>query len=78
MSTISFKLPEQLVAQLDAEAERQGESKSAVVREALAQYLSGAPARGVRFLDLAGDAIGSIEGPGDLSTNNDYMRGYGE
>ena len=30
------------------------------------------------MLDLAGDLIGSVEGPSDLSTNRAYMDGYGE
>lgn len=30
------------------------------------------------FFDVAQDLIGAGEGPGDLSTNPDYMQGYGE
>lgn len=29
------------------------------------------------FLDVAKEFIGRAEGPGDLSTNSDYMQGYG-
>ncbi len=28
-------------------------------------------------LELAGDLVGSVEGPGDLSTNPKYMEGFG-
>ena len=30
------------------------------------------------FFDMAGNLIGAGEGPGDLSTNPDYLKGYGE
>jgi hypothetical protein len=29
------------------------------------------------FLEAAGDLIGNVEGPGDLSTNKKYMEDYG-
>ena len=57
---------------------KRGQSKSAVVREILDEYLSqGKPAAEVSCLDLAGDLIGCVEGPGDLSTNPRYMSGFG-
>jgi hypothetical protein len=31
----------------------------------------------VSFLEAARDIIGSVEGPGDLSTNKAYMEGFG-
>jgi hypothetical protein len=30
------------------------------------------------FFDVAKDLIGAGEGPGDLSTNPDYLQGYGQ
>lgn len=30
------------------------------------------------FLDVAQEAIGAGEGPGDVSTNSEYMQGYGQ
>jgi hypothetical protein len=30
------------------------------------------------FFDVAQSSIGAGEGPGDLSTNPDYMQGYGQ
>jgi hypothetical protein len=30
------------------------------------------------FFDVAQDLIGAGVGPGDLSTNSDYLRGYGQ
>ncbi|MEO0759605.1 MAG: DUF2281 domain-containing protein [Cyanobacteria bacterium J06648_16] len=32
----------------------------------------------VSFFDVAQDVIGTAEGPGDLSTNPEYMRDYGQ
>ena len=29
------------------------------------------------FFEMVGDLIGAGEGPGDLSTNSDYLKGYG-
>jgi hypothetical protein len=29
------------------------------------------------FLEAARDFVGSVEGPGDLSTNPEYMKDYG-
>jgi hypothetical protein len=31
----------------------------------------------VSFIDAAKKYIGCVEGPGDLSSNRDYMQGYG-
>jgi hypothetical protein len=81
MKTLSLKLPARLDAKLTAAAKRQRTTKSAVVREALDKFLNGrkTPAKSRRSaLELAGDLIGSLEGPGDLSYNPDYMRGFGE
>lgn len=32
----------------------------------------------ISFLDAAREFIGCVEGPGDLSTNPNYMEGYGK
>lgn len=79
MKTVTVKLPPALNARLDRAAKQRGQSKSDVVREALESLLNGLrgtrPARSA--LDLAGDLVGSIEGPGDLSTNPKYLEGLG-
>lgn len=78
MKTISLKLPEAVAARLAAMAEHRGTSKSEVVRAALEAYLSNSQAGGhVSALDLAGDLVGCLEGPGDLSFNEKYLEGYG-
>ena len=64
----------------DRAAKQHGQTRSALVRAALEQFLDGAQAakRPVSALELAGDLVGCCEGPGDLSTNPKYMEGFGE
>lgn len=82
MKTISLKIPATLAARLDRAAEQRNESKSSLVRAALEQFFNDAgaskPKPPVSALDLAGDVVGCVEGPGDLSTNAKYMDGFGE
>ncbi len=79
MANISLKLPDSLDDKLAAAAASTGSTKSAVVREALEAYMSSATAKTeLSFLDIAGDLLGTCEGPGDLSTNPKYMEGFGE
>lgn len=76
MKTLSLKLPPRLSAKLDRAAKQRGQTKSELVRAALEQFLNGE--RPMSALELAGDLVGSCEGPGDLSTNPKYMEGYGK
>jgi len=80
MKTISLKLPPNLSAKLDHAASQRRQSKSEIVRAALEQFLNGGSRtrRQVSALELAGDLVGCVEGPGDLSTNSKYMEGFGE
>jgi hypothetical protein len=55
-------------------AEREGVSEEEAVLR-LVEQASEAPVP--NMLDLAGDLIGSVEGPPDLSTNETYMEGFG-
>jgi hypothetical protein len=78
MKTLCLKVPEAVAARLAAMARKRGQSKSAVVRAILEEYLTQkGPAAECSALDLAGDLVGCVEGPGDLSTNPRHMRGYG-
>jgi metal-responsive CopG/Arc/MetJ family transcriptional regulator len=76
VKTLSLKLPPSLSVKLERAAKRRGQSKSEVVRAALEQFLAGE--RPMSALELAGDLVGSCEGPADLSTNPKYMEGYGK
>jgi predicted transcriptional regulator len=75
MKTVSFKLPAALDRQLDELARTRGTTRSALVREAL-QGLARGKRRSVTA--AAGDLVGAIEGPSDLSSNPKYMLGYGK
>jgi predicted DNA-binding protein len=78
MKTISLRLPDDLERELTARAERDGTTKSAVIREAIAMHLSRDASRTQdSFLKLAGDLIGRLEGSGDLSYSKEYFKGFG-
>ena len=76
MKMLSLKLPGTLSVKLERAAKQRGQSKSDVVRAALEQFLE--RERPISALELAGDVVGSGNGPGDLSTNSKYMNGFGE
>lgn len=78
MKTFALKLPETLYGDLTSLAEHKGVSKSALVREALAEFFrrQRAPGRGTA-LALLEDLAGSIEGPEDLSFNKAHLEGLG-
>jgi Arc/MetJ-type ribon-helix-helix transcriptional regulator len=80
MKTISLKLPEKVLRQLEHTARERGQTKSDVVRAALEQFLNGErpPGRPLSALELAGDLVGSAEGPSDLSTHAKHFEGYGK
>lgn len=72
---MSLKLPTDLRAWVAAEAQRREASQSDVVRRALEQARKGSVAkRSLSCADLAGDLVGSMEGPPDLSTNKAYLK----
>ena len=80
MITFSLKLPETLVARLEAEARGRQKSKSAIIREYLEQGLNGAR-HGKRpsFYELAQDLCGAgHSGVPDLATNPKHLEGFGK
>ena len=78
MKTLTVRLPEPLVADIEAESRGRQISKSEVVR----QRLERAAPRQRRSLAVIADLIGSVDGlPSDLSMRKkDYLRatGYGK
>ena len=70
MKTLSLRVPETLDQKLGAAADRQGVSKSSLVREALAELVAreGTPERGSALAALE-DLVGCVEGPEDLSVD---------
>ena len=75
MRTISLKLPSELDQRVTALAEKRGTSRSAIVREALEAYANG---HSESVTALAGDLVGSVDGPKDLSTATEHLKGYGQ
>ncbi len=69
MKTLTVRLPEALVAQIEHESRVRRVSKSDVVRERLSHPQRAAPADS-SMMDLCGDLLGSVRGlPADLSSN---------
>ena len=80
MKTLTARLPEALVAQIETESRRRKLSKSDVVRERLTRPEK-SRRRNPALLDAIADVIGSIDGlPRDLSAQaKKYLKttGYG-
>jgi Arc/MetJ-type ribon-helix-helix transcriptional regulator len=72
--TISVKLPAHLDDALTATARRRRASKSQVIREALEAF---ATSEKSSVLTAAGDLVGCLAGPRDLSVNPRHMADYG-
>ena len=79
MRTISMKLPEDLLAELEGEAKTRRVTKSQLVRESLEMALrKKPPAGGASCYELARDLAGTVKGlPEDLAENPDHMEGFG-
>jgi Arc/MetJ-type ribon-helix-helix transcriptional regulator len=80
MKTLTVRLPETLVAQIEAESRRRKLSKSDIVRERLTEA-GRSRRREPALLDAIADIVGSVEGlPNDLSARKKkYLKstGYG-
>ena len=80
MKTLTVRLPDALVAQIEAESRRRRLSKSDVVRERLAEVETSQRKR-PPLLDAIADVVGSVDGlPRDLSARTKkYLKstGYG-
>ncbi len=72
---MSLKLPDDLLQEVEEEARRTGLTKSQVIRHLLEKgFKHKRKAKSpVTCADLAGDLIGSLNGPPDLSTNRRYL-----
>lgn len=75
MRPTSLKLPDDLEALLDRLARERNLPRSAILREALRAY---AGAAGTSVTAVAGDLVGSLSGPRDLSTSARHLEGFGE
>ncbi len=80
MTVVTLKMPDALADRVRISAEFQHTSRSEIMRRALRKYVdqdipdSAKPTA----YDLLKDFVGSVDGSSDLSSNSDYMTGYGE
>ena len=79
MTPISLKMPRRLAAELSEAARRRGVSRSALIRQAIEAFLRAEEAdQPMSAFSQAADFAGAFPGPTDLSSNPDYMRGFGQ
>ena len=80
MQTISLRLPDALLRQLEIEARLRQVTKSHLVRVSLEQALAqGKEGARASCYDLAHDLAGKVKGlPKDLATNPTYLKGFGQ
>ncbi|MBI5688264.1 MAG: hypothetical protein HZC54_24590 [Verrucomicrobia bacterium] len=78
MKTLTVRLPESLVAQIEAESLLRKVPKSDVVRERLGQSPPRAKGKPAHVMELIGDLVGSVGGlPSDLSARKKhYLRAW--
>lgn len=75
-TTLTIRLREDLLADLEAEARRANRTKGAIVREALEARLRAGSASESALAALEKYA-GCMTGPRDLSTNKRHLAGFG-
>jgi hypothetical protein len=73
MTSVSLKLPEVLLREVEQEAATRGVAKSALIRECIERTLQKSKKQKASCLDLMGEWVGSFRGPPDLSTNRRYL-----
>ncbi|MEP7352605.1 MAG: ribbon-helix-helix domain-containing protein [Acidobacteriota bacterium] len=79
MQTISLRLPDEMVEELDRAAKAQHVTKSALVRASIEKTLRPQSTNAQSCYDLVSDLVGSIKGtPKDLATNPKYFEGFGK
>jgi len=79
MTTISLKIPDELVARMDAVASAKRTSRSALLREALEEKLEVVASESPPSLyDRSADLCGrQASGAGDLASNPKHLAGFG-
>jgi len=74
MTTLSIKLPDGLLRQVEQEAAVRGVPKSVVIRDCLEHTFYKRNRKEPSCLDLMGNRVGSFSGPRDLSTNKKHLQ----
>jgi metal-responsive CopG/Arc/MetJ family transcriptional regulator len=79
MDTLTLKIPGVIKEKLKTYSRRKGLSRSEIVRNALLEYFDKDELeKQGTFYDLAKDLAGCVNGSSDLSTNKEYISGYGQ
>jgi len=79
MRTISLRLPDALLAEVEDKAKRRRMSKSELIRESLETVLRKRSSSELSCYDLVQDLVGSVKGlPKDIATNPKYMKDFGK
>ncbi len=79
MKTLSLRVSDTLDKTLQREAKRRRTSKTALVKKVLEDHFAARNGHKKATVgELAGDLIGCLEGPGDLSYNPKYLEGFGK
>ncbi len=74
---LSTRIDEEIRRKLERRAEVEAKDESAIVREALAAYLSGDVESAYDMVQRIGGLGVEKGGPSDLSTNKKYFEGFG-
>lgn len=79
MKTTSLKIPEALEEKIERAVRRHRLTKSEIIRQALESFLREEPPAHPpnSALELLAELAGSLDGPPDLSTNEEHLEGYG-
>ncbi len=79
MTTISLKVPDELVSRMDAVASAMRTSRSALLRQALEEKLRAAARKSAPSLyDQSSDLCGQgRSGLGDLASSPEHLEGFG-
>ena len=79
MKAISIKLPDPLFHDLAQRAKSSASTQSEIIRTALVAYLQNdVQASTASCADRASRWVGMAQGPEDLSTNPEHLRGFGQ
>jgi len=79
MTIVTCKLPKKLAAKLERLAKAERRSKQALLREAIEQRLkTERHVGGVPAYEFIKHVVGTLDGPSDLGTNPEHMKGFGE
>lgn len=79
MDTLTLKISSGIKEKLKTYSKRKGLSRSEIVRNALLDYFERDDLnKQGTFYDLAKDLAGSVKSASDLSTNKEYLSGYGQ